>query len=86
MVIDSWAFAYVIKNLQEEQTILKYNLTGKCFFYHIAVMQQLHDHIFDVINKLWSDKRQLNENSVYNHILKTVEFLTAIQLEAGAVI
>ena len=46
-------------------------------------MQQLHDYIFDVINKLWSDKRQLNENSVYNHILKTVEFLTAIQLEAG---
>ena len=47
-------------------------------------MKQLDDCIFDVITKLWSNKRQPNENSVYNHILKAAELLTAIQLEAGA--
>ena len=47
-------------------------------------MKQLYDRIFDVITKLWSNERQANENSVYNHILKAVELLTAIQLEAGA--
>ena len=28
--------------------------------------------------------KEPNENSVYNHILKAAELLTAIQLEAGA--
>ena len=54
--------------------------------YHNAAMEELDDNIFDVITKLWTSKRQPNENSVYNHILKRVELLTAIQLEAGALI
>ena len=49
-------------------------------------MQQLDDHILDVITKLWSNKKQPNEDSVCNQILKTVEFLTAIQLERGVLI
>ena len=49
-------------------------------------MEELDDNIFDVITKLWTNKRQPNENSFYNHILKRVELLTAIQLEAGALI
>ena len=49
-------------------------------------MEQLEDHIFNVITKLWSTKRQPNENSVYNHVLKTVELLRTIQLEAGTLI
>ena len=49
-------------------------------------MEKLDDPIFDVITQLWSKKRQPNDNSVYNHILKAVELLRAIQLEARALI
>ena len=41
----------------------------------------LDDHIFDAITKLQSNKRQPNVCSVHNHILKTVESLTAKQIE-----
>ena len=62
---------------------IEYN--SKITYYNTA-MEELDDNIFDVITKLWNNKRQPNENSVYNHILKRVELLTAIQLEAGALI
>ena len=39
-------------------------MTGKYLFYHVAAMKKLDDHIFDVITKLWSNKRKSNENSV----------------------
>lgn len=67
-------------------TNFKKNIAGKYLFYHIAAMQQLYDHIFDGITKLWSDKRQPNDNLVENNILKTVELLTQIQLEVWALI
>ena len=44
-------------------------------------MEQLDSHIFNAITKLRNDKKQPNENSVYNYILKTVESLTTEQLE-----
>ena len=43
-------------------------------------MKQLDDHIFDAITKLQS-KRQRIEDSMYNHILKMIESLTARKLE-----
>ena len=49
-------------------------------------MEELDHHTFDVITKPWSNKKQPNENSIYNHILKTVKFLTAAQLQGGALI
>ena len=49
-------------------------------------MEKLDYHTFDVITKPWSNKKQPNENSIYNHILKTVKFLTAAQLQGGALI
>ena len=44
-------------------------------------MEQLGSHIFNAITKLQNNKRQPNENSIYNYILKTVESLTTEQLE-----
>ena len=44
-------------------------------------MKQLDSHIFNAITKLRNNKKQPNENSIYNYILKTVESLTAEQLE-----
>ena len=44
-------------------------------------MEQLDSHIFNAVTKLQSNKKQTNENSIYNYILKTVEPLTAEQLE-----
>ena len=46
----------------------------------------MYDDMLDVITKPWSNKRQTNENLVYDHNLKTVELMPAIQLEAGALI
>ena len=43
-------------------------------------MKQLDDHIFDAITKLQS-KRQRIEDSMYNHVLKMIESLTARKLE-----
>ena len=43
-------------------------------------MEQFDDHIFDVITKLQSNKRQPNEDSVYYDILKMVASLTVKQL------
>ena len=43
--------------------------------------EQLDSHIFNAITKLRNNKKQPNENSIYNYILKTVESLTAEQLE-----
>ena len=48
-------------------------------------MEQLDHHIFDVISKLWKNKKQPNGNSIYNHILKSIEWLTAIQLEGRGI-
>ena len=44
-------------------------------------MEQLDSHIFNAITKLRNNKKQPNENSIYNYILKTVESLTTEQLE-----
>ena len=44
-------------------------------------MEQLGSQIFNAITKLQNNKRQPNENSIYNYILKTVESLTTEQLE-----
>ena len=44
-------------------------------------MKQLDSHIFNAITKLRNNKKQPNENSIYNYILKTVESLTTEQLE-----
>ena len=44
-------------------------------------MKQLESHIFNAITKLRNNKKQQNENSIYNYILKTVESLTTEQLE-----
>ena len=44
-------------------------------------MKQLDSHIFNAITKLRNNKKQQNENSIYNYILKTVESLTTEQLE-----
>ena len=82
MVIDFSFFAYVSIILQQEGTILKRNVNGKHLFCHIAAMHQLHDVIFDSSTKPWSNKRKTNEKSVYSHVLKTVEFLRAMHLEA----
>ena len=43
--------------------------------------EQLDSHIFNAITKLRNNKKQPNENSIYNYILKTVESLTTEQLE-----
>ena len=43
-------------------------------------MKQLDYHIFDAIAKLRS-KRQQIEDSMYNHVLKMIESLTARKLE-----
>ena len=43
-------------------------------------MKQLDYHIFDAITKLRS-KRQRIEDSMYNHVLKMIESLTARKLE-----
>ena len=52
MVIDFCVFAYVSKNVHQEGTILKQNITGKYLFSHICTMKELDDHVFDVITKL----------------------------------
>ena len=44
-------------------------------------MELLDSHIFNAITKLQNNKKQANENSIYNYILKAVESLTAEQLE-----
>ena len=44
-------------------------------------MEQLDSHIFNAITKLRNNKKQPNENSIYNYILKIVESLTTEQLE-----
>ena len=44
-------------------------------------MELLDSHIFNAITKLQNNKKQTNENSIYNYILKAVESLTAEQLE-----
>ena len=44
-------------------------------------VKQLDSHIFNAITKLRNNKKQPNENSIYNYILKTVESLTAEKLE-----
>ena len=44
-------------------------------------MEQLDTHTFNAITKLRNNKKQPNENSIYNYILKTVESLTTEQLE-----
>ena len=44
-------------------------------------MELLDSHIFNAITKLQNNKKQPNENSIYNYILKAVESLTAEQLE-----
>ena len=44
-------------------------------------MEQLDSHIFNAITKLRNNKKQPNENSIYNYILKTVKSLTAKQSE-----
>ena len=44
-------------------------------------MEQSDSHIFNAITKLRNNKKQPNENSIYNYILKTVESLTTEQLE-----
>ena len=44
-------------------------------------LEQLESHIFNAITKLRNNKKQLNENSIYNYILKTVKSLTTEQLE-----
>ena len=38
-------------------------------------MEQLDSHIFNAITKLRNNKKQPNENSIYNCILKTAESL-----------
>ena len=43
-------------------------------------MEQLDSHIVNAITKLRNNKKQPNENSIYNYILKTVESLTTEQL------
>ena len=55
-------------------------------FHYIAATEEINDHIFDVITKLWSNKRQTNEDFVYNHILRTVKVITATQLGGGTLI
>ena len=47
----------------------------------IVTMRQLDSHIFNAITKLQNNQRELNENSIFNYILKTVESLTTEQLE-----
>ena len=47
----------------------------------IVTMKQLDSHIFNAITKLQNNQRELNENSIFNYILKTVESLTTEQLE-----
>ena len=44
-------------------------------------MEQSDSHIFNAITKLRNNKKQSNENSIYNYILKTVELLATEQLE-----
>ena len=44
-------------------------------------MEQLDSHMFNAVTKLRNNKKQPTENSIYNYILKTVESLTAEQLE-----
>ena len=44
-------------------------------------MEQSDSHIFRAITKLRNNKRQLNENSIYNKIFKTFESLTTEQLQ-----
>ena len=44
-------------------------------------MEQLDTHTFNAITKLRNNKKQPNENSIYNYILKTVESLATEQLE-----
>ena len=40
-----------------------------------------NSHIFHAIIKLQNNKKQPNENFIYNYILKTVESLTTEKLE-----
>ena len=40
-----------------------------------------NSHIFHTIIKLQNNKKQPNENFIYNYILKTVESLTTEKLE-----
>ena len=44
-------------------------------------MEQSDSHIFNAITRLRNNKKQPNENSIYNYILKTVESLGTEQLE-----
>ena len=44
-------------------------------------MEQSDSHIFNAITRLRNNKKQPNENSIYNYILKTVESLATEQLE-----
>ena len=37
----------------------------------IVTMKQLDSHIFNAITKLQNNQRELNENSIFNYILKT---------------
>ena len=64
------------------------HLSGGCFwrFYYIAMewhngMEQLDSHIFNIITQLGNNKKQPNDNSIYNCILKTEEWLTTDQLK-----